>query len=147
MLDFRKSVAALAVAASVGGMLGGAAAPAGAQTTIKAVMNSDLKILDPIWTTAYVQRGFGYMVWDTLFARGRKAQGPARDGRQVGRLARQAHLDLHLARRPAVERRRAGDVGGLHPVDQALGRPRLDGPEDAGFGRRASRRSTPRPSR
>jgi len=24
--------------------------------------------LDPIWTTAYVQRGFGYMVWDTLFS-------------------------------------------------------------------------------
>src|SRR5438552_3710986 len=42
--------------------------PAGAQTTLKAVMNSDLKILDPIWTTAYVQRGFGYMVWDTLFS-------------------------------------------------------------------------------
>src|SRR5580693_10714431 len=67
MLDFRKSVAALAVAMIVGGMLG-TPAPAGAQTTLKAVMNSDLKILDPIWTTAYVQRGFGYMVWDVLFA-------------------------------------------------------------------------------
>src|SRR3954468_14219467 len=67
MLDIRKSMAALAVAASVGGMLGAAAVPAGAQT-LKAVMNSDLKILDPIWTTAYVQRGFGYLVWDTLFA-------------------------------------------------------------------------------
>src|SRR5215475_2473158 len=68
MFDFRKSFAALAVAASVGGMLGAAPTPAMAQSTLKAVMNSDLKILDPIWTTAYVQRGFGYMVWDTLFA-------------------------------------------------------------------------------
>ncbi len=68
MLDFRKSFAALAMAASVGGLLGGAPVPAAAQTTLKAVMNSDLKILDPIWTTAYVQRGFGYMVWDTLFS-------------------------------------------------------------------------------
>ena len=67
MLDFRKSVAALAVAASVGGIFGAAATPAGAQT-IKAVMHSDVKILDPIWTTAYIQRNFGYMVWDTLFA-------------------------------------------------------------------------------
>ena len=67
MFDVRKSVAALAVAASVGGMLGATAAPAGAQT-IKAVMHSDVKILDPIWTTAYIQRNFGYMVWDTLFA-------------------------------------------------------------------------------
>ena len=31
-------------------------------------MHSDVKILDPIWTTAYIQRNHGYMVWDTLFA-------------------------------------------------------------------------------
>ena len=43
--------------------------PAGVQAqTLKAVMHSDVKILDPIWTTAYIQRNFGYMVWDTLFA-------------------------------------------------------------------------------
>src|SRR4029077_8004574 len=73
MFDLRKSVAALALAASVGGVLGTAPAPAQAQT-LKVVMNSDLKILDPIWTTAYVQRGFGYMVWDTLFALDDKLQ-------------------------------------------------------------------------
>src|SRR5207249_11215088 len=28
----------------------------------------DLKILDPIWTTAYITRDHGYMVYDTLFA-------------------------------------------------------------------------------
>ena len=66
MFNFRKSFAAFAVAASVGGML--APVPAAAQSTLRAVMNSDLKILDPIWTTAYVQRGFGYLVWDVLFA-------------------------------------------------------------------------------
>ena len=36
--------------------------------TIKAVMHSDLKVLDPIWTTANIVRNHGYMVWDTLFA-------------------------------------------------------------------------------
>src|ERR1700761_5496646 len=36
--------------------------------TITAVMHSDLRILDPIMTTAYIQRDFGYMVFDTLFA-------------------------------------------------------------------------------
>src|SRR6476469_3196736 len=67
MFDFRKSVVALLAAASVGGLLG--AMPAGVQAqTLKAVMHSDVKILDPIWTTAYIQRNFGYMVWDTLFA-------------------------------------------------------------------------------
>ncbi len=40
-----------------------------AQTkTLRAVMNSDLKIIDPIWTTAYISRNHGYMVYDTLFA-------------------------------------------------------------------------------
>jgi peptide/nickel transport system substrate-binding protein len=65
MFDFRKSFATFVAAASVAGLLG--AAPADAQT-LKVVMHSDLKILDPIWTTAYIQRGFGYMVWDVLFA-------------------------------------------------------------------------------
>ncbi|MGE0661087.1 MAG: ABC transporter substrate-binding protein [Reyranellaceae bacterium] len=36
--------------------------------TLKAVMHSDLKILDPIWTTAYIVRNHGYMIYDTLFA-------------------------------------------------------------------------------
>jgi len=42
-------------------------APASAQT-LRTVMHSDLKILDPIWTTAYIVRNHGYLVWDTLFA-------------------------------------------------------------------------------
>jgi len=36
--------------------------------TITAVMHSDLRLLDPIMTTAYIQRDFGYMVFDTLVA-------------------------------------------------------------------------------
>ena len=63
MLDFRKAAIAFVAAASVGGILGGAQAQ-----TLKVVMHSDVKILDPIWTTAYIQRNHGYMVWDTLFA-------------------------------------------------------------------------------
>ena len=44
------------------------AGPAQAQKTVRAVMHSDLKVLDPIWTTANIVRNHGYMVWDTLFA-------------------------------------------------------------------------------
>jgi peptide/nickel transport system substrate-binding protein len=40
---------------------------ASAQTTLRVVMHSDLKILDPIWTTAYIVRNHGYMIYDTLF--------------------------------------------------------------------------------
>jgi peptide/nickel transport system substrate-binding protein len=37
-------------------------------TRLRAVMQSDVKILDPIWTTAYITRNHGYMIYDTLFA-------------------------------------------------------------------------------
>ena len=43
-------------------------APAAAQSTLRVVMHSDLKIVDPIWTTAYITRNHGYMIYDTLFA-------------------------------------------------------------------------------
>src|SRR3954451_18589669 len=36
--------------------------------TITAVMHSDLRLLDPIITTACIQRDYGYMVYDTLLA-------------------------------------------------------------------------------
>jgi hypothetical protein len=39
-----------------------------AETVLRVVMHSDLKIIDPIWTTAYIVRNHGYMVYDTLFA-------------------------------------------------------------------------------
>jgi peptide/nickel transport system substrate-binding protein len=41
---------------------------ASAQTTLRVVMNSDLKIFDPIWTTAFIVRNHAYMIYDTLFA-------------------------------------------------------------------------------
>src|SRR3954466_5999630 len=36
--------------------------------TVTAVMHSDLRIIDPIFTTAYITRDHGYMVYDTLVA-------------------------------------------------------------------------------
>lgn len=47
---------------------------ASAQTTLRVVMHSDLKIVDPIWTTAYISRNYGYMVYDTLFAMDEKME-------------------------------------------------------------------------
>ena len=43
-------------------------APAQAETVLRAVMHSDVKIIDPIWTTAYISRNVGYMIYDTLYA-------------------------------------------------------------------------------
>ena len=39
-----------------------------AQTTLRVVAHSDLKILDPVWTSAFIVRNHGYMIYDTLFA-------------------------------------------------------------------------------
>ena len=36
--------------------------------TLRVVMHSDLKILDPVWSGAYIVRNHGYMLYDTLFA-------------------------------------------------------------------------------
>lgn len=45
-------------------------APAFAQQgkILRVVMHSDLKILDPVWTTAYIVRNHGYLIYDSLFA-------------------------------------------------------------------------------
>ena len=40
----------------------------GAGKTITAVMHSDLRIIDPLFTTAYITRDHGYMIYDTLLA-------------------------------------------------------------------------------
>src|ERR1700741_3569378 len=44
------------------------AAPAGAETVLKVSLHSDLKIVDPIWTTALISTHYGNMVYDTLFS-------------------------------------------------------------------------------
>src|SRR5258707_6427700 len=46
-------------------------ATAGAQSsggTIKLIPQADLRSIDPIWTTAYITRNYGYMVYDVLLA-------------------------------------------------------------------------------
>lgn len=37
-------------------------------STLKVVAHADPKILDPIWSTNYISRNHGYMIYDTLFA-------------------------------------------------------------------------------
>ena len=70
MNAFRKAI----LAATCVGSLVAVAAPALAETTLRVVMHSDLKILDPIWTTAYIVRNHGYMIYDTLLAQDEKGE-------------------------------------------------------------------------
>ena len=60
-------------AAAVAGLLA-AGHGAQAETVLNVNMHSDLKIVDPIWTTAYMSRNYGYMVYDTLFAMNTKGE-------------------------------------------------------------------------
>lgn len=45
-----------------------ATAEGAATKTLRFIPGSDLRVLDPIWTTAGITRNHGYMVYDTLFA-------------------------------------------------------------------------------
>jgi len=58
----KRAALALAIWASI-------AVPAMAQTTLRLVAHSDVKVLDPIWTTAFITRNHGYMIYDVLFAK------------------------------------------------------------------------------
>ena len=51
--------------------------PAGAQNdrqVLRMVPHSNLAVLDPIWTTAYMSRNHGYMIYDTLFGSDEKGK-------------------------------------------------------------------------
>src|SRR5436309_15170477 len=58
------AIALLALAST----LGSPVALAQGQKVLKFIPQADLRILDPISTTAYITRNHGYMIYDTLFA-------------------------------------------------------------------------------
>jgi peptide/nickel transport system substrate-binding protein len=65
-LHLDRSLFAAALAAPLA--LGTLVSAASTETVMRVIPHADLKNLDPIWTTAYVSRNHGYMVYDTLFA-------------------------------------------------------------------------------
>jgi peptide/nickel transport system substrate-binding protein len=60
--------------ASVAALAAIAVAPFASAQTLKVVMHSDVKALDPIWSGAYITRNHAYMIYDTLFAIDEKLQ-------------------------------------------------------------------------
>src|SRR5436305_6173049 len=68
VMTIRRAVRAALAAAFCAAAFLPATRHAAAETVLRAVMHSDLKILDPIWTTAYISRNHGYMLYDTLLA-------------------------------------------------------------------------------
>ncbi len=70
MAHFSKALKGAAAAAVLLVPLMGTAlvSEASAESVLRAKVHADLKNIDPIWTTAYITRNHGYMVYDTLFA-------------------------------------------------------------------------------
>lgn len=70
----RRALSKWAACAAMLAVTAGTALPAAAQgSTLKIIPTTNMTVLDPIWTTAYISRNFGYMIYDTLF--GTDAQG------------------------------------------------------------------------
>src|ERR671933_2336684 len=63
---FTKTAAGAALAVSI--LPSRSRAAASDKKTLRFIPQTDVQVLDPIWTTAYVTRNHGYMVFDTLFA-------------------------------------------------------------------------------
>ncbi len=55
------------LAASAAGLAMPAVSRAQASRVLKFIPQADLTVLDPVWTTAYVTRNHGFMVYDTLY--------------------------------------------------------------------------------
>ena len=60
--------------ASIAGLAALVAAPFAEAETLRVVMHSDVKALDPVWSGAYITRNHAYMIYDTLFAIDEKLQ-------------------------------------------------------------------------
>jgi peptide/nickel transport system substrate-binding protein len=73
MTSFMRSIAALFLAAASTVLIHATEAHA-QQKVLRFIAQADLRILDPITTTAYITRNHGYMVYDTLFAMDEKFQ-------------------------------------------------------------------------
>jgi peptide/nickel transport system substrate-binding protein len=71
----RRSFTTLAAAGTLAlaALFGSGAALAQQPKTLRVVAHADLKILDPTFTTAYITRNFGYMVYERCSRRTRTA--------------------------------------------------------------------------
>ncbi len=67
-LSRRDLLAGTAATAATAALPSGPAQAQSKRNVLKVVPHANLQILDPIWTTGYISRNHGYMIYDTLFA-------------------------------------------------------------------------------
>src|SRR5215472_16520388 len=71
---FLKKSAELGALAAAGGFATPAVSQRVASRTLRLVPHADVANFDPIWTTAYIARNAGLLVWDTLYRVDEKLQ-------------------------------------------------------------------------
>src|SRR5713226_2527587 len=64
---FLRTAAGVAALAAGGGLATPAISQRAAARAVRLVPHADLANFDPIWTTAYIARNAGLLVWDTLY--------------------------------------------------------------------------------
>jgi len=64
---FLKSFAGAGTIAAAGGLVTPAISQRAAARTVRLVPHADLANFDPVWTSAYIARNAGLLVWDTLY--------------------------------------------------------------------------------
>ena len=67
-MTFKRILMGACAAAALSAPMLVASAPASAESVLRVVKHSSLRVLDPIMTTAYMSRNHGYMIYDTLVA-------------------------------------------------------------------------------
>ena len=93
---------------------------------LKFIPQSDVTMLDPIWTTAYVTRNHGFMVFDTLYGHRTNTAIKAQPQMVAGHTIENDGKLWKLTLRDGLKFH-DGDAGAgarLRRLDQALGRAR-----------------------
>ena len=112
---------------------------AGSRATIKFIPQSDLTVLDPIWTTAYVTRNHGLMVFDTLYGTDAEIRRPAPNARRPHHRQRRPRMAHDPPPRPQIPRRHPRPRPRLRREHQALGQARYRRPNRPSLHRRPLR--------
>jgi peptide/nickel transport system substrate-binding protein len=71
---FLKTASTAVAVTAAGGLATPAISQRAAARTLRLVPHADLANFDPIWTTAYIARNAGLLVWDTLYGMDNKLQ-------------------------------------------------------------------------
>jgi hypothetical protein len=105
---FLKSLAGAGALTAAGGFAVPAVSQRAAARVLRLVPHADVANFDPIWSSAYIARNAGLLVWDMLYGVDAtlKVQRQMVEGR--GGVGGRPHLDVSAAARAQVPRRRAG---------------------------------------